>query len=99
MKTSFRFPPAVKEFLKTNKLKTTSVRKSIFDQIEEDLLDKKYKPLKVKEILVVINGLCRGGNKVFLSPKSINKKSPLRTISATNAIKGYSIYYLIFKKR
>ena len=99
MKTCFRFPPIVKEFLKTNKLKTTSVRKSISERIEEDLLDKKYKPLKVKEILVVVNGLSKGRNKVFISPKSINKKRPLRTISATNVIKGYSVYYLIFKKK
>lgn len=102
MKISFEFPKQIEEFIKNNKIKRSVIKQEIMKYVEGDLLDKNYNPLPLKEIKVAINGIrvWKGkSNKIYISPKAISKKKPLKTVSSSVIKKRYTIYYhyLIFK--
>ena len=100
MKIKFEFPPKIKQFAKEEKIKIKDIKDKILSNVDEDLLDKNYEPIKCEEILVVVNGIHKTQqNQVFISPKEISKKRPLKTISSTRLLNEYSIYYLIFKEK
>jgi len=98
MKIKFEFPTKIKQFVKNENIKIKDIKDKILNSLDEDLLDKNYKPIKCKEIRIVVNGVHKTQkNRIFISSKKISKKKPLRTIS-TSGFK-YSIYYLIFKEK
>ena len=98
MEINFEIPNKVKEFAKKELISIGDVKDEILSRIDEDLLDKDYKYIEIGKVLVVINGLSKNKkNKIFISPKEISKKKPLKTASS-----GYhegSVYYLIFNEK
>ena len=100
MKIKFEFPIKIKKFAKKEGIKIKEIKDKILSVIDKDLLNKDYKPIKCKEIEVIVNGIYKTRqNKIFISPRTISKKKPLSTVSSIGLLDKYSIYYLIFKKK
>jgi hypothetical protein len=98
MKTIFEFPEEVREFTRKKKIKTKEIEERIMTLIDEDLMGKNYNVPKLDKIRIVVNGISFNANdKVFISPKKISRKKPLRIVSSTGKEGECSVYYLIFK--
>ena len=98
IKTKVQFPLKIKSFLRNQKIKILLVKKKILQELPHDLLDKNYKITKLKEVLIIVNGIFITKNKrIFISPKIISKKKPFKKVSWVG--NNYSIYYLIYKRK
>jgi len=92
------FPIEIKKFLKKEKINVKKIKQKISPYVCEDLLDKNFKEIKYKELKVIANGISKfNGNKIYISPKKINKKKPFK--KSLLSLDNYSIYYLIFIKK
>lgn len=98
MKMKFEFPKPIKQYLLKNRIRQKDIKAEILPSISFDFLDDDYKPVKCREIRIIINGIHKTKtNRIYISPNKISKNKPLETISASNLIPGYSVYYLIYK--
>ena len=99
MSIEFEYPIKIKQFAKKEGIKIEDIQGEILSVIDEDLLDKNYKPIKYDKIRIVINGIHRTQkNKLFISPNKISKKKPLLKTASISGNK-YTLYYLIFKEK
>jgi hypothetical protein len=97
MKTIFDFPEEVRKFARKQKIRTKDIEEKIMTIIEKDLVDNDYNPEIYEKIIIVVNGISFSGkNKVFISPKKISRKKPIRT-ATTVYTDDYTIRYLVFK--
>ena len=98
MKVIFEFPTKILNYIKKEKINIKDLKNKILSVIWEDLLDKNYQTIKVKEVKVVVNYIHKTQiNKIFVNPKDISKKKPFREASWYRLLKKYSIHYLIYK--
>ncbi len=97
MKIKFEYPQEIVDFIKKEKIKQGDLEGEILPTLDEMLLDKNYKTVKLKKIKVVVNGISENKQKrVFISPKEISNKKPFRTISCNELVGKYSVCYLIY---
>ncbi len=99
MKISFEFPTEIRRFARKECIRIQDVKNKILSAIEEVLLDRDYKSIKLKKIRIVVNGIHKNQKKrIFISANKISKKKPLKTVSASGMLDGYSVCYLIYKE-